>query len=361
MNRVVALVWAAVASLAWAGVAGAQSTYELDDSGEWVERPAEAQGADASVMTEASRRIAEGRPGLAHELVDDWIARNLDVDNAEVSGASPEAPRALRLRGDALVAMGKEFKALYDYERVIRGYPASEEFFVAVEREYDIALRYLDGLRVKVFGLRVEDATDIGIELLLRTHERAPGSELGERAAIAVADYYYDNREMNWAVDAYDAYVKSYPRGPNRDKAMTRRVIGNLARYRGAKYDATSLIDARRQIARLQRDLPREAEKLGLDDEMIRMIDAALAAQTLDAAMWRIKRDEPAAARYLMIRLIEEHPGTDAAAEASRELVARGWASAEEFGDLGGGVGGRIEDLSGAERDLAEEHGGPGG
>jgi len=319
-----------VAGLAAPGVA-AQSTYELNESGEWVEREGAPQGADASVMTEASRRIAEGRPGLAYEIVDDWIARNIDVDGGEARASSPQAPRALRLRGDALVAMGKEFKALYDYERVIRGYPASEEFLIAVEREYDIALRYLDGLRVKVLGLRLEDATDIGIELLLRTHERAPGSELGERAAIAVADYYYDNREMNWAVDAYDAYLKSYPRGPNRDKAMKRRVIGNLARYRGAQYDATSLLDARRQIARLQRDLPREAEKLGLDDEMVRMIDAALAAQTLEAALWRIKRGEEASARFLMLRVVELHPGTDAAATAAGELLTRGWATESEL------------------------------
>ncbi len=305
--------------LAFAPHAFAQSTFRLGDDGEWVETPAPAESEDGAVMTEVRRLIAEGRPGLAYEIVNDWIERH-DEESL------PESPTAYRLRGDALVAMGKEFKALYDYERVARSFPQTDEFPIVVEREFDIAMRYLEGLRVRVLGLRLEDATQIGIELLLRTHERMPGSEIGERAAIAVADHYYETREMRWAVEAYDAYLASYPQGPSRDRALKRRVIGNLARYRGAQYDATSLLNARRQIAQLQRELPLEAERLELDERMVKMIDAALAAQTLEAARWRLKRNEPHAARFLMLRLIEERPGTDAAEQAAQDLLERGWA-----------------------------------
>ena len=314
--RPIALVLLAL--LACAHTALAQSTYTLDDKGDWVETPAPAQGEDAATMNEVRRLIAEGRSGLAYDIVNDWIDRHEDQ-------TLPESPAAYRLRGDALTSLGKEFKALYDYERVARAFPQSEEFPIVVEREFDIAMRYLEGLRVKLLGVRLEDATEIGIELLLRTHERMPGSELGERAAIAVADHYYDVRDMRWAVDAYDAYLASYPNGPNREKALKRRVIGNLARYRGAQYDATSLLDARRQISQLQREIPLEAERLELDERMVRMIDAALAAQTLEAARWRLKRNEPHAARYLLMRIREQRPATDAAEEAGRMLLERGW------------------------------------
>jgi len=317
--RPLAVALTLVFSFIAAPAALAQSTYRLDESGEWIETPAPAESPDAATMTETRRLIAEGRAGLAYDIVHDWIERHDDR-------VLPESATAYRLRADALVALGKEFKALYDYERVARGFPHSEEFPIAVEREFDIAMRYLEGLRVKILGLRIEDARDIGIELLLRTHERMPGSELGERAAIAVADHYYETREMRWAVDAYDAYLASYPQGPNREKALKRRVIGNLARYRGAQYDATSLLDARRQISQLQRELPLEAERLELDERMVKMIDAALAAQTLEAARWRLKRNEPHAARFLLMRLVEQRPGTDAADEAGRVLLERGWA-----------------------------------
>jgi outer membrane protein assembly factor BamD (BamD/ComL family) len=130
---------------------------------------------------------------------------------------------------------------------------------------------------------------------------------------------------MKWAVEAYNAYLKSYPQGPNRDRALKRRVIANLAQYRGPQRDATSLLDARRQINQLQRELPREAERLELDERMVSLIDEELAAQTLEGAKWRLKRGEPAAARFVMERLIRRRPGSEAAREAQRIMLERGW------------------------------------
>ena len=299
----------------------AQSVYELDETGEWVERTPPPAGENASVMTEVRRLIAEGRAGTAYDIINDWIERH-------EGRTLPETPLAYRLRGDAEAARGREFRALFDYELVARTFPQSEEFPIAVEREYDIAMQYLKGLRKKFFGLRIEDATDIGVELLIRVHERMPGSELGERASIAVADHYFEQREMRWAVEAYAAYLKSYPQGPNRDRALKRRVIANLAQYRGPQRDATSLLDARRQINQLQRELPREAERLELDERMVSLIDEELAAQTLEGAKWRLKRDEPASARFIMERLIERRPGSEAAREARRIMLDEGWIEA---------------------------------
>ena len=301
----------------------AQQTFELDETGQWALQETQAPTGHAAVMTEVRQRIAEGRPAIAYDIVHAWIETHEDEN-------LPESPMAYRLRGDALTAMGKEYKALYDYEYVCRVFPQSEEMPIAVEREYDIALRYLGGLRMKFLGLRIEDATDVGVELLIRVHERMPGSEIGEQASIAVADHYFERRDMAWAVEAYDAYLRSYPQGPHRERALKRRVIGNLARYRGPQHDVTSLIDAKRQIIQLQRELPEEAEKLELDERMITMIDSAIADQTLESAKWRLKRGDDPAARFLLRKLIRTRPGTDAAAAAERMLIERGWAEAPE-------------------------------
>ena len=313
-----ALIILLVALLA-AASARAQSTFRLDESGEWVEETPPTLSENESVMTEVRRNIASGRPGVAYDIINDWIERN----DAETF---PETPLAYRLRGDALTAMGKEFKALFDYELVARSFPQSEEFPIVVEREFDIAMRYLNGLRIKILGVRLENAREVGVELLIRVHERMPGSEIGERAAIAVADHYFSIREMSWAVEAYNAYLRSYPQGPSRERALKRRIIANLARYRGPQRDATSLVDAKRQIAQLQRELPREAERLELDERMVSMIDAEIAAQSLEAAKWRLKRGEDHAARFLLDRLLDRHPGVPASEEAARLLAERGWA-----------------------------------
>jgi len=123
-------------ALAAAAAASAQSTYRLDHAGEWIEEPHVATGADADVMTETRRLIAQGRPGLAFDIINDWIERNDDR-------TLPETPTSYRLRGDALTALGKEFKALYDYERVARSFPQSEEFPIAAFHHRDDSERWL--------------------------------------------------------------------------------------------------------------------------------------------------------------------------------------------------------------------------
>ena len=97
-------VLAALLLLAGAIPALAQSTFTLDDKGDWVETPAPAQGEDAATMNEVRRLIAEGRAGLAYDIVNDWIDRHEDQTVAQ-------SPAAYRLRGDALTALGKEFNS----------------------------------------------------------------------------------------------------------------------------------------------------------------------------------------------------------------------------------------------------------
>ena len=116
------------------------------------------------------------------------------------------------IRGDATTANGNEYQALYDYEAVIKGFPATEEYRRAVERELEIGIKYVFGLKRKWFGLRWSDATDIGEELLVRTQERLPGDELAERAGIELADYYYRTRELRLASEAYEIFLANFPR-----------------------------------------------------------------------------------------------------------------------------------------------------
>src|SRR5690606_32200410 len=119
---------------------------------------------------------------------DGWLEEHEQSD-------SPLLAQAFLLRGDAVLASGNEYRALYDYERVIIDFPGSPEYARAVERELEIGIRYLHGLRRKLWGIRFAGATDVGEELLVRVQERMPGSALAERAGIELADFYYRTRD----------------------------------------------------------------------------------------------------------------------------------------------------------------------
>ncbi len=302
-----------------AGTAQGQSNkYTLDESGQWATATAPAPGSDAAIIADARRALADGRAAAAQSILDTWIEANERTDKAELA-------EAYLLRGDAITAGGDEFKALYDYEAVCKQYPGSPEFVRAIERELDIGVRYVNGLRRKLLGMRITGAFDVGEELLIRVQERLPGSRLGERAIIELADAYYRTRDMEMAAEAYDLFVRNFPKSPYVSKAMQRQIYASIARFKGPRYDATSLVDASVLIDRYQRAYPAQAQDAGLDDALQIRLDESVAVAMLEQADWYLRTGDEAAARLVLRRLVVKHSRTTAAQTGLDELTKRGW------------------------------------
>jgi hypothetical protein len=83
-----------------------------------VETSRPADGTDAAIIADARKLLADDQPEQAKKLLDSFIERAEDTNN-------PLLPQAYLLRGDAITASGDEYKALYDYETVIKSYAAS--------------------------------------------------------------------------------------------------------------------------------------------------------------------------------------------------------------------------------------------
>ena len=297
-------------------------TFVLEGSGDapraWRSVAEEAPTGDAAIIAQARRSLAADDPRAARRQLDEWLRRN-------EGGTSPLLPEALLLRGDALLAIGWEFKALYDYENLIRSYPQSEQFVPAIQRELDIALAYVGGLRKRFLGFRVIEANDIAVELLIRVQERLPGSQLAERASIELADFYYREREMRLARDAYDLYLANFPDGPNRLHAERRLIFADVARFKGPRYDSSGLLDARVRIRNFERRYPAEAERSGINEGLVARIDESLAAQLLENASWYRRQGDGPAERLTLERLALRFPATLAAQRAIARLEEAGW------------------------------------
>ncbi len=345
MTRPLALFALLVLSVFAAPIAFAQSqTYTLDEGG-WVEGAPPEPGSDQARIDDATRLLAEGRPGEARSALTKFIKEYENTRN-------PFLPQAYRLRGDAKVAEGDEFKALYDYEAVIRSFPGSEEVAIAVEREFAIAQRYDKGLRKKFFGLRIEPAGDIAVEIYIRTQERLPGSAIAEQAAIALADHYFDRRDWIFAAETYDLYLLNFPQGPNAIKAQKRRIYSEIAGYGGPQRDTRPLIEARERIRRFERLYPAEAQASGLNEQLIERIDESLAEQMLVTSKWYIRVNDHPSARYTLRRLILKYPTSIAAQTGMEIMESRGWSYATDR-DHGTGPSG-LESGDAASRTPAE-------
>jgi outer membrane protein assembly factor BamD len=304
-------------------------SFTLERDGRWQLENEPEPGSDEAVIAEVRRMLAEDRPGAAFDRIDSWIKEN----DPEAQGDSPWLPEAYLARGDALVAMNREFKALFDYEVVASRFPESTAFVRAIERELDIARLYSNGLKRRVFGFRTGQTEDTAVELMIRAQERLPGSVIAEQAAIDLADHYFRKRDMALAAEAYDLYLLNYPAGPNRVKAAQRRIFANIAQFKGPSYDSSSLLNAQQQVRRFAAELPTEAERLGIDDALLARIDESLAQQRLQTARWRLRQGDLAAARFLLRRVVKDHPRSTAASEAIQMMDARGWLLPDETSD----------------------------
>jgi outer membrane protein assembly factor BamD (BamD/ComL family) len=297
------------------------SESRLGADGRWVATPPPEVPAEATDLVEARRLLASGDHAAARRLLDPWIETYRRTDN-------PHLAEAYLLRGDARLAAGNEWKALYDYEALIRQFPGSPEFVTALERELEVGLKYTAGLKRKQLGVRWVGARSEGAELLIRIQERLPGSRLAERAAIELADYYYRRGELELAATSYDILLKNFPRSQYRRRAMLRLVFAQIARYEGPPYDAAGLVEARELVEDFRSSYPADAGQAGLNSELVGRIDEQLGAQLLEKARFYDRRRDPVSSRLVLRRLVDRHPGTDAARKALALLNERGWMSA---------------------------------
>lgn len=301
----------------------AQGTeFVLEEDGAWQQTAEPEVGTDEHTMWQARKMLAEGRPGRAIDVLNDWLDEYSRTRN-------PFLAEAYFLRAEARLADDQEYKALFDYETVIRDFSATPYYARAVQREHEIGMAYLGGLKRRFLGFRIENARLTGEELLIRVQERVPGSDLAEQAALDLAQHYYERRELKLAAEMYSIFRVNFPRSQNLRFAMLREIECNIARFKGPRYDGSGLIDAKLLLEEYRDVYPGEAARTGVIDGLESWVDESAAQQTLDTARWYLKTGDEPSARFTLNRLINRHPGSDAAADAVDLMRSKGWLSDE--------------------------------
>ncbi|MFO0830011.1 MAG: outer membrane protein assembly factor BamD [Phycisphaerales bacterium] len=310
--RVAAHLVALVALGSVGASAAAQSEeYKLDSTDRWAKAREIEPGSEEAQLIEARRALAIGDPARAKLLANRFL---------EAHPLSLLRSDALLLRGDAKMALDDEYEALFDYEEIARKYPGSEVFVTALEREYDIAKEYAAGKRRKFFGtFRIVSTYDDAQELLIRIQERLPGSELAEKAGMSLADFYFGNRELAMAADAYDLFVQNYPRSPQLTKARLRLIYSYLAAFKGPEYDGTGLFEAKRRLRDLQVTEPALAQEVGADAILVRVYESE-ASKLLSTADWYWRADDAISAELFIRRLVKQYPDSVACLDALRVI-----------------------------------------
>lgn len=308
-----------VVVLALAGPAlGQRAQLELSQEGWEAAQSLEPIDEDEAYIREAWATLLGGNANEAKRMLSQWLRENRNRGN-------PWTPLALLVRGDAKVALDDEYDALYDYEEIARNYPGSPEFVKAAERELEIAVDYIEGKRRKFLGLRITNARRDGEEILVRIAERLPGSQLAERAMLELGAHYRRTGEFGLARDVYGIFLEAFPTSTFYRVVLLARIEATFAQYNGPQYDGSGLIETEELLDVYEAKYPGDLEVQAELDALRVRIDENQGQQLLGMAKVYLLRDEKASARYVLRRLLSDHPRTTAAEEGLDILRERGW------------------------------------
>ena len=260
----------------------------------------------------------------ARRLVINWLKakqpkKGATTQPSQLIAPTPNRDRAVYLLGMSNYHIGSRIIAFYNFDELLDYYPASRYYYSALEQQYTIADQFLRGYKRKFLGFRILGAETEATGMLYRIQQRAPGSPVSERALLRTADYYYAAGQFDLAADAYGAYIRSYPRSPYLARVRLRQAFSALAQFRGVRFDATPVIDARQQLTDLATAFPRIAEEENIG-AILRRIDTSLARKIYVTADFYRRTDKPRAAVYYYRYLQRTYPDSREAELATRAL-----------------------------------------
>jgi outer membrane protein assembly factor BamD (BamD/ComL family) len=287
-------------------------TWEFQN-GSWVDiRPetAATAPADEPVLDQAEQLLYQGQFTLARKMLLAWEKTNKH---------SPSRDRCIYLLAEAFYQSDDRVKSFYYCDELMDEYPSSALFQKALKKQFDIADAFLNGYKRVFLWFRILDASDEGIIMMFRIQQRAPGSPLSERALLDTADFYFNDQEYDLSSDAYNSYVNRYPRSPEIPRVKLRAAFSSLAQFRGVKFDATSIIDARAQLVDIEKSYPDLAAEENVPS-VIEQIDSAFAKKILETGRWYERVHEQKGAIYQYRFLAQTYPNSPEAAEARARL-----------------------------------------
>ncbi len=290
----------------------APPAWELKPGGQWQQATSPtSQPAPDDTLDRVEEMLQSKQSEAAHKLCLAWILSHKD---------HPLRDRAVYLLGMANFMNGDRIEACYDFDEVMDLYPNSRFFYPSLEQQYIIADQFLRGYKRRFLGMAILDCTSEATEMLYRIQQRAPGSPLAEKSLLRVADYFYSQSDFDLAFDSYAAYVRGYPKSPHVPRVRLRMAFSSLAQFRGIRFDATPIIDARQQLLDIARMYPDLAEQENVAS-IISRIDESLAKKLLDTAAFYKRTHQPASSAYYYKYVIKQYPDSPEAKIAAERMA----------------------------------------
>jgi outer membrane protein assembly factor BamD (BamD/ComL family) len=288
-------------------------TLHLKDGKEWEDISDTPEGRRLMAVAKFKQLINSGE---AESALDELI--KLKQAHPEIAG--PDFDKFVE--GEFLYADGKWFKAIRKYDELLDGWPQSWLKSTALERNFSIALAFLNGEKRKILGMIKLSAFDEGETIMHRVADRAGNdAPIAKRALISLAKAYQSKGDF---LDAHEVWWEVHDRWPT--GATGRMALLEMAQsvhsaYTTPDYEDTGLISAETYYTNFKLRYPELVEENEIDEKLAQVKEQLAYKQYL-IGVYYDRTGSPEAAQFYYHEVTENEgwAGTEAVKMAQARI-----------------------------------------
>jgi len=287
-------------------------TWHLTEAHDWENVSDKTDSKYMLTVAEFKRLIAAGDTDLARQSL-----VTLKQQFPEIVGPDLD----VFMEAETLYAEGKWPKAVNKYDDLIETWPNSRLYESALQRQFSIAVAFLNGEKRKVLKVLKLSAYEEGAKIIRRIADRAGDASIAKRGLVTLAESYEKRAKF---LDAYETWADISSRWPTADTG--RQSLLGMARslhlaYGGPKYDAASLLSAKSYYQNFKLRYPQLTNEHQID-EQITLINEQLAYKQFAIGWYYERTGSIHAANLYYQYVLDNWPDTTAAKMADAEIQA---------------------------------------
>jgi outer membrane protein assembly factor BamD len=229
------------------------------------------------------------------------------------SGALFRAAKLTEDGGD-LVKAARLYRALMEF------YPNTEHFTEAIEAQFRIGELYVNGKKLKLFGVPVGASMDTAVEIFAAIVRSAPYGRYTARAQFDIGRAREKQGAGDLAVTAYQAVVEKFPNDPLAVDAQYQIGYIWLKETRGGNYDPKAAAQAKTAFQDFLFRFPK-SEKVPQAQEDLRELQQHQINSSLDVAKYYERRKNYRAAVIYYNEVIRQQPDSPQSTAAKARIA----------------------------------------
>jgi outer membrane protein assembly factor BamD len=314
MRKLISILLAAVFMVLLQG-ARAELVYRPDEGWNY-EAPGQETPAAKTAKEQLDRAEALESKG---DLKNAVKAYRVFTKKFSYSGKAPKAQ--LKLAG-LYEKTGDYEHAFEAYNTYIKKYPRGEDFDTAVEAQFNIAKRFLNGERIRMYGIKTFPSMARTQKMFEEIIQNAAYSKYAPLSQFYVGQALENQGKFKEAIDAYQTVQTKYPNDPIAAEAQYQIGYVYMRQSRAeAVYDPGMAGKARDAYEDFMARYP-NSEKVPQAKENIKMLAVRTTKGSYEIAKYYDKQKKYKAAVIYYNDVIKQQPGTPESEAAKARIEA---------------------------------------